>query len=169
MNALRSRAACALLLSLLLSGCATLGQVIQPPRFDAADSRSSELRLLGPSLRNPAGGVAIRLWTRVSNPNPFGLTLARLAGTLALQGTRAADVDFPLGVPLPAARDTVIPLDIEVGFANLPALAQVLPAAISRGAVQYQLHGSFAVDAGVLGQPTFGPSTLLQGAIDTRR
>lgn len=162
--------ACLALLAVLLSGCATLGGLsLLAPRFDVASERQAELRLVGPSLQRPLGGAEVRLWARVSNPNPIPLTLAALQGALSLSGTEAAEVDFPLGVPLPASRDTVIPLDIGISFANLPALANILPQAVSRGAVDYQLHGSFAVDAGVLGQPRFGPLTLLQGEIQTRR
>lgn len=157
------------LLALLLAGCASLGQVLQPPRFEVASGRQAELRLLGPSLQRPLGGAEIRLWARISNPNPFQLTLATVQAALALEGTDAAEVDFPLGLPLPAAQDTVIPLDIAVSFANLPALANVLPQAVGRGLVDYRLHGRFSVDAGLLGQPSFGPMTLLQGAIETRR
>ena len=152
----------------LLSSCATLGQVIQPPQFAVADGRPAQLQLLAPSLQNPMGGVSVRLWARVSNPNPMGVVLSALNGALALEGTEAARVNFPLGVPLPAARDTVIPLDIAVSFTNVPRLADVVSRAVTQGNVNYQLRGSFGVDAGLLGQPTFGPMTLLQGNINTR-
>ena len=166
------RRALAALLAVLSSGCASLGglaQALQAPRFDVASGRQAELRLLGPSLQRPLGGADVRIWARVSNPNPFRLTLSTVRGSLALSGTQAADVDLPLGHPLPAAGDTIVPLDIAVSFANLPALAEVLPRAMTGGAVDYRLHGTFAVDAGVLGQPQFGPLTLLQGEIRTRR
>lgn len=161
--------ALAALLALGGAGCASLGQMLQPPSFSIAPGRQAELRLLGPSLQRPLGGAEVRLWARISNPNPFALTLSRIEGALALEGTDAADVDFPLGLPLPAAQDTVIPFDIALSFANLPALADILPRAVGRGTVDYRLHGRFSVDAGVLGQPSFGPLTLLQGAIQTRR
>lgn len=153
----------------LVSGCASLGLAgIQAPRIEAADTQQGQIQLLGPSSRHPMGAVQVRLFAHVSNPNPMALTLARLAGTLALEGTHAADVDFPLGVPLPAAGDTIIPLNIEVGFSNIPALAQILPNAIAGGAVDYDLEGSFTVDAGLLGQPSFGPMSLMRGVVRTR-
>lgn len=162
----------ALLLCLLLAGCASLGglaQAIQAPRISVAQGYQPEIRLVGPSAQRPLGGASVRLWANVANPNPLGITLSALAGTLALQGVRAADVEFPLGLPLPASRDTIIPLDIVVGFSEVPQLASVLGQAVTRGAVDYQLRGTLAVDAGLLGRPSFGPMSLLQGTIQTRR
>src|SRR4051795_10020511 len=99
----------------LLSGCATLAQLgIQAPQFTVDGSQQPQLRLVGPSFGHPQGGAALRLYARVRNPNPIGITLARLAGGLQLEGRSAAQVDFPLGVPLRAASESVVPLDITV-------------------------------------------------------
>ncbi|HEY0673541.1 MAG TPA: LEA type 2 family protein [Longimicrobiales bacterium] len=155
----------------VIAGCAGLGlaDVIQPPRFSVADGRQAELRLLGPSSSRPLGGAAIRLWARVENPNALGLSLTAVQGALALEGTRAADVDFPLGVPLLAGQDTVIPLDINVSFSDLPGLADVAARLVTRSSVNYQLDGTVTVNAGPLGNPRFGPSTLLNGTLAIRR
>ena len=156
----------------LVAGCSSLGalsQVLQAPRFAVARGQEPQIQLVGPSAGRPLGGVSVRLWAEVTNPNPIGVVLSTLQGTLALQGTRAADVSFPLGLPLAAAQDTVIPLDIAVSFSDLPRLAEILPRAVTGGAVAYQLDGTVGVDAGVLGRPSFGPMTLLQGNIQTRR
>ena len=78
---------------LLTSACAELGQlsrVIQPLRFSEVPGRQSTIRLAGPSTRQPLGGAALRLWTRISNPNPVGLTLSTLRADVSLDGTRAA-------------------------------------------------------------------------------
>ena len=155
----------------LLAGCAGLGlgDVVQAPRFTVAEGRTAELRLVAPSSQNPMGGAGIRLWARVENPNAFGVALAALQGSLALEGTPAANVDFPLGVPLIARADTVIPLDITVRFSDLPGLADVAARLLTRSAINYQLDGTVTVDAGALGQPKFGPSTLLRGDLVVRR
>lgn len=116
----------------LLGSCATLGQLIQPPEFSNATSQNSELRLLAPSSSRPLGGASIRLYAHVRNPNAFGLTLARLAGNLQLEGEQAADVDLPLGLPLKAQGDTVFPIDLNISFANLPQLASALRDAVTR-------------------------------------
>ena len=155
--------------ALLLSSCATLSNVVQAPRFSVASDRQAELRLVGPSLQNPTGGAAIRIWARVENPNALSVTLASLRGNLFLEDTRAASVDFPLGVPLVASQDTVIPLDISIRFSDIPGLADVATRLLTRSAVGYRLDGTVTVDAGVLGQPSFGPQTWLRGQVDVRR
>ena len=101
------------------------------------------------------------MWARVTNPNPFGFTLGTLKGTLYLDDSRAADADFPLGLPLGAMGDTVIPIDISISFADLPGLSNVARRVIARQPVAYRLEGTIGVDAGRLGQPVFGPMTLL--------
>jgi hypothetical protein len=155
----------------LLAGCAGLGlgDVIQAPRFSVASGRQAELRLIGPSAGRPLGGAAVRLWARVENPNALGISLRAVQGALALEGTKAADVDFPLGLPLVAGQDTIIPLDINISFSDLPGLADVAARLITRNSVNYRLDGTVTVNAGPLGNPSFGPSTLLDGSLSIRR
>jgi hypothetical protein len=153
---------------MLSSACATLEGLrafVQPPRFSQVDDRRSEIRLTGPSASSPAGGATIRLWTRVSNPNGFGLTLGTLRGTLYLDGTRAATADFPLGLPLPARGEEIVPLDIDVSFRDLQGLGQTITRALSRQPIEYELEGTVGVSAGALGEPVFGPMTILRGEI----
>lgn len=157
---------------MLLAGCASLGSLasaVQPPSVSVAAGREAEIRLIGPSVQNPLGGATVRLWADIGNPNPFGVVLTALTGSLALEGTRAADVDFPWGLPLVAGQDTIVPLDVSVSFADLPGLGNVISRAATAGAVNYRLDGTMTLDAGLLGQPSFGPSNLLQGSIRTRR
>jgi hypothetical protein len=105
----------------------------------------------------------VRLWTRVSNPNPFGLTLGTLKGTLFLEDSRAADAEFPLGLPLGAGSEQIIPIDISIRFSDLPGLSGVARRLLARQAVGYRLDGTIGVEAGRFGQPVFGPMTLLRG------
>lgn len=151
--------------TLLLAGCATLQQVIQPPVFEMADGRTSEIRLLSPSMGRPLGGAQVRVWARVSNPNAVGFTLTRLAGNVLLDDEPAAAVDLPLGLPLQASGDTVIPLDVSISFADIPELADEIAGALTGQTLQYALRGTLAVDAGPFGQPSFGPSTWLRGDV----
>ncbi len=154
------------------TGCAALEGLrglVQPPQFSEADGQPAEIRLIGPGQgAGPLGGAAIRLYTRVRNPNPFGLTLRTLRGQLFLEGGRAAEADFPLGLPLSAGGDDVIPLDLRVSFADIPGLADAIRRAVSGQALGYRLDGTVGVDAGQWGTPSFGPMTLLTGDLRTR-
>ena len=151
--------------ALLLPACASLEGLrgfVQPPSFRQTD-QPAEVRLAGPSASRPFGGATVKLWTEVSNPNPFGFTLGTLDGTLFLEGTRAADAAFPLGLPLRAGQKSVIPIELSISFSDLRGLADVVRRAARRDPVEYRLDGTIGVDAGRLGQPVFGPMTLVRG------
>lgn len=147
------------------AACAALQNAILPPEFTMADGRSSEIRLLGPSLNRPLGGAELRVWAHVRNPNAFGFTLTRLAGNVFLDDEPAADIDLPLGLPLQASGDTIIPIDLAISFADIPELADEIAGAFAGQTLDYALRGTVAVDAGPLGQPSFGPSTWMQGEV----
>ncbi|MDO8677517.1 MAG: LEA type 2 family protein [Acidobacteriota bacterium] len=164
----RRRLAAGLAAVLLTSSCASLGQfarAIQPLRFSEVPGQQSTIRLAGPSTRQPLGGAALRLWTRISNPNPVGITLSTLRAEVSLDGTRAATGDFPLGLPLAAGADSDVPLDLSIDFADLPGLADVLRRAVANQQVPYEVGGTFSIDAGALGRPSFGPMRLFQGRL----
>ncbi|HUG41543.1 MAG TPA: LEA type 2 family protein [Longimicrobiales bacterium] len=156
-------------LAVVPAACATLQNAIQPPEFAMANGRSSEIRLLGPSIARPLGGAEVRVWAHVRNPNAFGFTLTRLAGNVFLDQERAADVDLPLGLPLQASGDTIIPIDVAISFADVPGLADQIAGAFAGQALDYSLRGTLAVDAGPFGQPSFGPSTWLSGEVKVVR
>jgi LEA14-like dessication related protein len=144
------------------AGCATLEGLrsfIQPPRFEQDRQQRSEIRLAGTS------GASVRIWTRVTNPNSFGLTLGTLRGTLFLEGARAATADFPLGLPLRAQGEAVVPLDVSIDFRDLPGLGQALSRALARQPVQYDLEGTIGVSAGALGEQVLGPMKFLRGEL----
>ena len=56
-----------------------------------------------------------------------------------------------------------MPIDLSISFSDLPGLANVSAARPSREPLAYHLEGTIGVDAGQLGQPVFGPMTLLSG------
>ncbi len=148
--------------------CATLEGLrglVQPPTFQQARDQPAEVTLQGPSASRPFGGAIVRLWAEVGNPNPFGLTVGTLDGTLFLEGTRAASAAFPLGLPLGAGQQSVVPLELAISFSDLPGLADVVRRAARREPVGYRLEGTIGVDAGRLGQPVFGPMTLVRGEL----
>jgi late embryogenesis abundant protein len=163
---LRSRAAVALGAA-GLAACATLGAIV-PLRFQEASGRDSEIRLLGPSGSRPLGGAALRLWLEVENPNAIGVTLTEIEGDLLISDAEAIAVDFPLGLPLVALQDTVIPLDVSIGFDDLPRLAGVARDALAGRPLPYRLDGRFGVAAGALGDVRFGPLTIVRGEFRVR-
>ena len=147
---------------LLLQACAgalgNLSALVQPPRFQQVPGRQAEIRVLG------LDGAGVRIWTRVTNPNTFGIRLGTLKGSLFLEDSRAADAEFPLGLDLSAGADTELPIDINVSFRDLPGLANVARNVLARQAVPYRLEGTIGIDAGRIGQDmVFGPMTLLRG------
>jgi hypothetical protein len=150
--------------------CATLGNlanIVHAPRISAADGRPAELRLAGGSGRSPFGAT-LRVWARVENPNAFGLTLSTVEGALFLQDEEAAEVTLPLGLPLGAREETVVPIDITIDLRGVPGLARALASAVAGAPVQYRLDGLVGIDAGDFGTPTFGPMTEVEGDVRVR-
>jgi hypothetical protein len=159
-----------LALALAAAGCASVAGLlgIAEPRFTVAGNRESTLRLGGPSVQHPRGSAIVRVWTQVSNPNSFGMTLTTLDGTLAFEGEDLVDVALPIGLPLVALADTVIPLDLTFGFESFSALGNVAMTLFTRDRLSYELKGTLGVNAGPLGEPTFGPRTWLRGEVDVQ-
>lgn len=144
------------------SACTALQQLqafVQPPRFEQDDQNRSEIQLRGIS------GAAVRIWTRVTNPNSFGVTLGTLQGTLHLEGSRAATVDFPLGLPLQPRSEEIVPIDISVDFRDVPGLGQAIARAVARQPIAFEIEGTVGVSAGRLGMQTLGPMTWLRGEL----
>jgi hypothetical protein len=137
----------------------SLQSFIQPPRFEQDQQNRSELTLRGTS------GAAVRIWTRVTNPNSFGVTLGTLRGTLFLEGSRAATVDFPFGLPLQARGEEVVPIDLSVDFRDVPGLGQAITRAIARQPIAFEIEGTIGVSAGRFGMQTLGPMTWLRGEL----
>ena len=160
-----SRAVKAVVLAAIVSsslGCTALQQLqsfIQPPRFEQDDQSRSEIRLRG------VNGAAVRIWTRVTNPNAFGVTLGTLQGTLHLEGSRAATVDFPFGLPLPARSEEIVPIDISVDFRDVPGLGQAITRAVSRQPIAFEIEGTIGISTGTFGEQRLGPMTWLRGEI----
>jgi hypothetical protein len=142
--------------------CTALQQLqafVQPPRFEQDQASRSEIRLLG------VNGATVRIWTRVSNPNSFGVTLGTLRGTLHLESSRAATVDFPFGLPLQARGEEIVPIDISVDFRDVPGLGQAIARAVSRQPIAFEVEGTIGITAGRLGTQTLGPMTWLRGEL----
>ena len=104
----------------------------------------------------------------MTNPNPFGFTLSTLKTDLSLEGNHAASGEFPLGVPLTAGQQTIVPLHLSVSFADVPALSRTIGRLAVGGSAAYQLDGTVGIDAGRLGTPIFGPMRLTTAQLQVR-
>jgi hypothetical protein len=149
-------------------GLAQLAQFVMPPRITQTANQPAEVRFITPSFSHPAGGAGVTVWVDVTNPNPFGFTLSTIDATLLLEGSRAATTVFPLGLPLQAGQTSTVPIDLSISFSDLPGLANVVRQVSTGGSASYQLDGTIGVDAGRLGQPTFGPMRLATGELRVR-
>jgi hypothetical protein len=163
-------------LALPSAGCATLGALgigIQPLRFSTDRDRPAELRLGSGGGIGGLGGLptsaVLTMWARVENPNPIGLTLSTIDGTVFLDDSRAASVDLPLGLPLEAQMEELVPIEVSIRLSDIPRLGGTILRALEGDSVPYRLEGRFSVQAGQLGSPTFGPMTLLSGEVRPRR
>ena len=168
------QAGAVILAGLAVCGCATLGSLgglIRPVRIESAPDHPAELRLGGGGILGGRVGIGLpdaatlRLWARIENPNSFGLTLSAIDGAVYLEDARAASVNLPLGLPLEPQLERLVPLDITLRLSDLPGLGGVIARAASGNPTAYRLEGRITLDAGALGQPTFGPSTLLRGEV----
>lgn len=143
-----------------LSGCVPGLQgglpMVQVPTF-----KTENLRLSG--LELPFGGQgAVLLSTDlvVNNPNAFGLSLEQVSIDVILNGQKVTDLSAR-DIRIAAGGTSVTPTQVRVPL-NLNGAAELLN--IARGGrVPYRLDGTFTVDAGPFGKPTFGPMTLNQG------
>lgn len=154
------------LAALALTACAPAqlaGPVVQVPTFEARNMHLSSLTL-APAGGLPGGGqgaaAGLELTVQMYNPNPFPVRLHSFSADLFLTGQRAAALILP-DVALPARGTATQTVQASVPV-NLNVAAEWLK--VARGqAVPYRVDGSFTADLGVLGQPTFGPLTLVQG------
>ena len=157
---MRIRLALAAVALLTLQACAELdqlGALVQPPRFEQVPDQPAEIRLPG------MNGAGVRLWTRVTNPNPFGFTLGTLKGTLFLDGLARGGRRLSARAAARRRRRLGDPDRHLDQLRDLPGLGDVARRVLARQPVAYRLDGTIGVDAGRLGQPVFGPMTLLRG------
>lgn len=152
----------ALALIFVLAACAPRQLALQVPTYEVENIRFARLDLVGQSLSPQA---VLNLNLRVHNPNAIGLRMANIGGRLFLDGSDVGGVDLP-DVDLPAngdARQLAI-VTVPINLSNLVEFGKVA----TGGAVALRVDGSFTVNAGLFGRPTFGPYTLFQGQIRNR-
>ncbi len=161
-GSLRSRLLHPLLAVGLLAGlaaCTPNQPLISVPTFTVQSVRLTNLTL--PTFGR-SGTAYLTLQLLVSNPNPLPLRLADIAGTFVLDGSKVADINLP-DVALPARGEASQRADLALPL-TLDTLGSALR--VARGQqVSYRVDGTFTADLGVLGRPSFGPYTLVQGVL----
>ena len=125
----------------VFQACASMGSlgnpgaIIQPPRFEqrprstcrGSTSRASKRRRR-PTVDASHQSESVRAAARHLQERHASI----------LEDSRAADADFPLGLPLAAGGDSVIPIDISISFSDLPRLGVSAQRLLARQAVPYR-------------------------------
>ncbi len=133
--------------------------IISVPTFTVQSVRLTGLTL--PGFGSPATAF-LTLQLLVNNPNPLPIRMANIAGTLLLDGGEVAVVNLP-DVDLPARGSASQRADLSLPV-TLNTAASFIK--VARGQqVSYRLDGTFTADLGLLGRPSFGPFTLVQGVL----
>ena len=161
-GSLRSRLLRPLLVAGLLVGlaaCTPNQPLIAVPTFTVQSVRLTNLTL--PTFGR-SGTAYLTMQLLVNNPNPLPLRLADIAGTFVLDGSKVADISLP-DVALPARGEASQRADLALPL-TLDTLGSALR--VARGQqVSYRVDGTFTADLGLLGRPSFGPYTLVQGVL----
>lgn len=145
-----------------LTACAPATQLLSGPAVQVPTFETRSVSLSGVTLPQggQSGSAQLNLELSVTNPNSFPIRLHSFNTDLYLTGQNVARITLP-NINLPARGTASQTAQVSVPF-NLGAASQLLN--VARGqAVPYRLDGTFTADLGVLGQPTFGPLTLVQG------
>ncbi len=151
----------ALPLTLSLTACfpRTSG-LVQAPRIEVEDTT---LERLNPPGLGVEAGATLGLKLKITNPNPYGLSLNRVQGKFFLDGVETVNVDLPGFAVAPAGSSSLkTEINLPLNEATLSKLVKV----VRGGSVTYRLDGTVTLDAGLLGKPTLGPYTVLQGRLE---
>jgi LEA14-like dessication related protein len=126
------------LLAALAAGCAGLKDLarsaFQEPKlsFRSASVQALDLE-----------GATVALLFDLSNPNGFGLELARAGWQVEVESTRVAAGDMPGGVTIPANGTAPISLPVRVRFADVPGILSLFGR--GDGELPYRVSGSIGV------------------------
>lgn len=145
----------ALLALLVLASCAGLRDLanaaIQKPRLEFREATLQGLDLEGATI-----GVGFDL----TNPNGFGIDVARVRWGVDVEGTHVADGDLPGGLAIPANGKAPLTIPVHVRFRDVPGIVSLLTS--RKDQIQYRVSGSAGVrtPVGVLDLPLSHSDTL---------
>lgn len=159
--------------SLLLAGslalmaavaCAPGARVVSPPTFRLDAAASGFVSIDPPGVGD--GTALFRVALIAENPNPIGVKLASLDGSLFFREVRAAAVSFRGGIDLPGYGSAQLLLDVRVPLGAAPALLDALAALVGGSPVRYRVEAAVGIE--LLGTVQRFPSfTLAQGELSS--
>jgi LEA14-like dessication related protein len=126
-----SRSAWWLCASLLVAGCATLGQVL---RFQEPDIKLQEIHVTGLGLK----GGTLDLALDVFNPNDYRLRTTRLELGIDLEDVHFGDALLETPLELPSLQHSLVTVPVQFEWAGVGAGARAL---LSRQAIRFGLTG----------------------------
>jgi len=164
-----TRAVLTLAVAWLLGGCAVVApeRVVGNLEFELVAEGSGFRRLDLPGVAGGSPAATLRIRTRASNPNPVGVRLAGLDFDLYVNGTRAGSGSFTGGVDLPPRGQTVLDLEVTTSLEEGGRLVADLAEAARGQRTAYRLVGTVSLAAGRLGNPRFGPLTIVSGTLSS--
>lgn len=117
--------------SLVVAGCATLGQAL---RFQEPDIKLQEIRVTGLGLT----GGTLDLALDVFNPNDYRLRTTRLQLGIDLEDVHFGDALIETPLELPSQQHSPVTVPVQFEWAGVGAGARAL---LSRQAVRFGLTG----------------------------
>jgi LEA14-like dessication related protein len=139
MTALRRplRGLLAVALLAALPGCAflsgVLGSAFERPKLHYKSWSTESLDL---------EGVTIALHYALENPNPMGLSLARLGYAIEVEQRPLASGDLPAGLTIPAGGEAALDIPVRLRWADVPNFVQKL---FTQTTLPYRVSGSAGV------------------------
>lgn len=164
-----TRAVLTLAVAWLLGGCAVVApeRVVGNLEFELVAEGSGLRRLDLPGIGEGSPAATVRVRTRVSNPNPVAVRIAGLDFDLYVNGNRAGSGSFTGGVELPPRGQTVLDLEVTIGLEGAGRLVADLAEAARGQRTTYRLAGTVSLAADRLGNPRFGPLTIVSGTVSS--
>jgi LEA14-like dessication related protein len=135
---MRTRIAVVAAAAALAAGCAGLQDLARSAfREPKLSFRSASLQALD------LEGATVALLFDLENPNSIGLTLARAAWAVEVDGTRIGAGELPAGLAIPSNGTAPVTLPVRVRFGDVPGIVSLLGS--GKNELPYRVSGSIGV------------------------
>jgi LEA14-like dessication related protein len=131
---------------LLAGGCQSLRDAVEVMRKPRVRIAATELEALSFS------GLTLRFDVEVRNPNPIGIQLAGFDYELQIEGNPFVSGEVQDRVTVAARDRSIIPLPVELGFAEIAQTIEALSPQQGKEEATYQLFSGLSFDLPVLGR-----------------